>query len=44
MRLVQAADVDEAIRLLVPFVVLTAARYAEAAGLPWAELDLDSAL
>ena len=44
MRLVQAADVDEAIRLLVPFVVLTAARYAEAARLPWAELDLDSAL
>lgn len=44
MREVQAAGVDEAIRLFVVFVVLTAARYSEAAALPWAELNLRSAL
>ena len=44
MRRVQVSGVDEAMRLLVVFVVLTAARYGEAAHLPWAELNLRSAL
>ena len=44
MRDVQAAGVDEALRLFVVFVVLTAARYSEAAHLSWAELNLHSAL
>ena len=44
MRRVQASDVDEAVRLLVVFVVLTAARFSEAAHLPWSELNFRSAL
>ena len=44
MRDLQAADVDEAVCLFVVFVVLTAARYSEVAGLTWPELNLHSAL
>ena len=44
MRDLQAVDVDEAVCLFVVFVVLTAARYNEVAGLTWPELNLHSAL
>ncbi len=45
VRAVRAADdVDEAVRLLLVFIVLTACRFNEAAGATWSEIDCESGL